>query len=207
MILLKGSPKGISLFVNDTDFDTGREELKEKLTASKDFFKNADLSVYMTSNTLTEAEVFLMRETVEKVLAETNITFMDNEPRMVPMQHSPLEDLAADEGVTKFFRGTVHAGETVEYDENLVVIGDVESGAKVIAGGNVFVMGTLSGSVHAGAGGRRDAAVVAMKLMPEQLMISDLSIKRKQSTIKRLFSNVPEIAYVAKNAIKIEQYT
>lgn len=207
MIILKGSPKGISLSVDDTDFDTGREELKEKLTQNKDFFKDAELSVYMTSNTLTEAEVFLLRETVQQVLEETTVCFIDSEPRMIPQQHSPLEDLEADEGITKFCRKTIKRGETVEYAENLVVIGDVEAGAKVIAGGNVFVLGALYGSVHAGAGGRRDAAVVAMKLMPERLMISDLSVKHKQSAIKRIFSNVPEIAYVSKNAIKIEQYT
>ena len=83
----------------------------------------------------------------------------------------------------------------------------VEAGAKVVAGGNVFILGSLYGSVHAGAGGRKDAAVVAMKLMPERLLICDLSVKVKQSAIKRLFSNVPEIAYIAGNAIKIEQYT
>lgn len=207
MITLKGSSKGISLSIDDADFETGREELIEKLTQNKDFFKGAELSVYMTSNTLTEAEVFLLRETVERVLENASIRFIDSEPRMIPMQHSPLEDLAQDEGITKFCRKTIKQGETVEYGENLVVIGDVEAGAKVIAGGNVFVLGALYGSVHAGAGGRKDAVVVAMKLMPEKLIISDLSVKVKQSAIKRIFSGVPEIAYVSRNTIKIEQYT
>lgn len=207
MIILKGSPKGILVSVDDTDFETGKKELFEKLSASKEFFKGIDLEVFLTSNTLTETEVFELQPEVIKALPETNINFIDHEPKMIPKKHSPLDDLDSDEGITRFLRKTVKTGETVEYDNNIVIIGDVEAGAKVVAGGNIFVLGTLFGTVHAGAGGKRDAAVVAMKLMPEALMISDLSVKVKQSTIKRIFSNVPEIAYVEQNSIKIEQYT
>ena len=207
MIILKGSPKGISVAVDDTDFETGRAELIEKLSASKEFFKDIALEVFLTSNSLTEAEVYLLQPAVREALCETDVTFIETEPKMIPKKHSPLDELGPNEGITKFCRKTVKAGETVEYDNNLVVIGDVEAGAKVVAGGNVFILGSLYGSVHAGAGGRKDAAVVAMKLMPERLLICDLSVKVKQSAIKRLFSNVPEIAYIAGNAIKIEQYT
>lgn len=71
----------------------------------------------------------------------------------------------------------------------------------------MFVLGALYGSVHAGKNGKKDAAVVAMKLMPERLVIDEFSAYVKQSAFKRLFQNVPEIAYVYENAIKIEQYT
>lgn len=207
MIILKGSPKGILVSVDDTDFETGKKELAEKLLASKDFFKDITLEVFLTSNTLTEAEVLFLQPIVRESLAETEVIFIETEPKMIPKKHSPLDELGADEGITKFVRKTIISGEIVEYDKNLVIIGDVEVGAKVVAGGNVFVLGSLLGSVHAGAGGGRNAAVVAMKLMPEELLISDLSVKVKQSAIKRMFSNVPEIAYVVGNAIKIEQYT
>jgi len=207
MILLKGSPKGILVSVDDTDFETGKKELLEKLLASKEFFKGITLEVYLTSNALTEAEVFLLQPVVEEALSDTQVVFIDEEPKMIPKKHSPLDALGADEGVTKFCRKTVKAGETVEYTDNLVVIGDVEAGAKIVAGGNVFILGALYGSVHAGAGGKKDAVVVAMKLMPQTLQISEYSTIVKQSAIKRLFFGVPEIAYVSQNAIKIEQYT
>lgn len=207
MIILKGSPKGISVSVDDTDFYTGREELIEKLSASKDFFKEISLEVFLTSNSLTEAEVFELQPVVREVLSETEITFLEEEPKMLPKKHSPLDELGLDEGITKFCRKTITAGEVVEYDQNLVVIGDVEAGAKIIAGGNVFVMGSLYGSVHAGADGRQGAAVVAMKLMPERLKIGEYSTFVKQSAMKKFFHSVPEIAYVYENTIKIEQYT
>lgn len=207
MVILKGSPKGISVSVDDTDLQTGKKELSEKLLSSKDFFKGIELDVYLTSNSLTETEVFELFDVVKKALLETKVNFIEQEPKMIPKKHSPLDDLEQDEGITKFLRKTIKNGETVEYDNNIVIIGDVEVGAKIKAGGNVFVMGTLYGTVHAGAGGRQDAVVVAMKLMPEKLMIADYSTSVKLSAIKRIFSNVPEIAYIYKNAIKIEQYT
>ncbi len=208
MIILKGSPKGILVSVDDTDLETGRAELASKLSASKEFFKEISLEVFLTSNSLTEAEVWELRPVVEEVLCETEVVFLDYEPKMIPKKHSPLDELGDDEGITKFVRKTVSAGETVEYENNLVIIGDVEAGAKVSAGGNVFVLGTLSGIVHAGAKGKPDAVVVAMKLMPERLSIGEFStFVKPPSAIKRFFSSVPEIAYVAENAIKIEQYT
>ena len=207
MIILKGSPKGISVSVDDTDIETGKKELAEKLFASKEFFKDIELDVYLTSNFLTELEVLELRPAVISALSETKVKFIDEEPKMIPKKHSPLDDLSYDEGVTKFLRQTVKSGESVEYDNNIVIIGDVEAGAKVTAGGNVFVLGTLFGTVHAGADGRRDAAVVAMKLMPDKLMIADMTAAVEHSTIKKLFSNTPEIAYIYKDLIKIEQYT
>jgi len=207
MIILKGSPKGISVSVDDTDFETGSKELAKKLSASKEFFKEISLEVFLTSNSLTEAEVWDLQPVVEEVLCDTEILFLDHEPKMIPKKHSPLDELGDDEGVTKFVRKTVLAGETVEYENNLVVIGDVEAGAKVIAGGNVFVLGALCGDAHAGASGKKDAVVVAMKLVPERLSIGGLSTFVKPNAIKRFFSNVPEIAYIAENTIKVEQYT
>ncbi|MGO0943801.1 septum site-determining protein MinC, partial [Clostridioides difficile] len=41
------------------------------------------------------------------------------------------------------------------------VMGDINAGAKVVAGGNVFVMGKIEGFVHAGAEGNEFAYVVA----------------------------------------------
>jgi septum site-determining protein MinC len=47
----------------------------------------------------------------------------------------------------------------------------VESGGRVIADGDIFVWGTLHGSVHAGAAGDSSAIVGALVLAPSQLRI------------------------------------
>ena len=207
MVILKGSPKGIMISVDDTNYENGQKELAEKLSASVDFFRGAELSVFLTSNSLTEAEVFFLRDTVCRTLTETTVEFITEEPKMLPQKHSDIDALDEDESVTKYVRRTVKSGETIHFEHSLMIIGDVEEGAKVSAGKNVTVMGNLFGVVHAGAGGNRHAVIIAGKLMPQKLMIADMSVPVKQSTIKRLIAGKPEIAYVFKNTIKIEQYT
>ena len=90
-----------------------------------------------------------------------------------------------DEGVTKFVRKTVLSGEVLEYEKNIIIIGDVERGARVSAGGNVFVMGALLGAVTI-----HDAAsvVVAMKMLPEYLDIDGVRTTVKASAFKKVFS-------------------
>ena len=122
---------------------------------------------------------------------------------MLPKQHSALDDLGADEGVTKFIRTKITAGEVVEYENNIIIIGDVEKGAQIISGGNVFVMGSLFGAVTVT---NPACVVVAMKLMAENIKIGDLETKVTKSALKK-FLSVPEIAYLTGTEIKIEQYS
>jgi septum site-determining protein MinC len=59
----------------------------------------------------------------------------------------------------------------VRHTGHVVVVGDVNPGAEIIAGGDVVVWGRLRGTVHAGAGGDAAAVVCALVLAPTQLRI------------------------------------
>jgi septum site-determining protein MinC len=80
------------------------------------------------------------------------------------------EELPA-EGGAVLVRRTLRSGQTVRHTGHVVVIGDVNPGAEIIAGGDVVVWGRLRGTVHAGAGGDDDAVVCALALTPTQLRI------------------------------------
>jgi len=67
---------------------------------------------------------------------------------------------------------TLRGGRTVRYDGHVTVIGDVNPGAEIVAGGNVIVWGRLRGTVHAGALGDESAVVCALDLVPTQLRIA-----------------------------------
>lgn len=70
-------------------------------------------------------------------------------------------------------RETVRSGRSVWHEGHVVVLGDVNPGAEVIATGNVVVWGRLRGLVHAGAGGDAAAVICALDLNPTQLRIAD----------------------------------
>lgn len=203
MITLKGTPKGIMITIDEESIDIAREELAKKLNESAGFFNEESIEVFLTSATLTEAEVYSLRTMVEVSLINTKVIFIETPPKLLPKQHSPFDDLSEDEGVTKFVRKTVSAGEVLEYEKNIIIIGDVEKGACVKANGNVFVMGTLSGAVCIG---NASSVVVAMKMIPEYIDIAGVRTSVKASAFKKVFS-APEIAYLFGDEIKIEQYT
>ncbi len=80
------------------------------------------------------------------------------------------EEVLPSEGAV-LVRRTLRSGQTVRHTGHVVVIGDVNPGAEIIAGGDVVVWGRLRGTVHAGAGGNDDAVVCALVLAPTQLRI------------------------------------
>ena len=207
MVTLKGSPKGIMIMVEESQLNLAEAELIAKLSESAEFFNEDSLEVFLTSSLLTEAEVYSLRPVVEKGLKNTKVVFIEEPPRLLPKQHSPLDDLEQNEGITKFVRTTVKSGEALEYENNIIIIGDVEKGARVRAGGNIFVLGSLFGEACAGKDGKKDAVIVAMRLMAEKIGIGEILTTPKTSPLKKFLPGVPEIAYALNGEIKIEQYT
>lgn len=108
-----------------------------------------------------------------------------------------------------FYRGTLRSGQSIEFASSIVVIGDVNPGAKVVAKGNIIVIGSLKGAAYAGVGGSKNAFIIALDMDPMQLRIGDLYArspdagkgllkKRKQPTKEM------QIAFVEGNNIYIE---
>ena len=75
---------------------------------------------------------------------------------------------------TLYHRGTLRGGQALHNLGNLVVIGDVNPGAELIASGDIVVFGALRGVAHAGAQGDRASRVIALELAPTQLRIATL---------------------------------
>lgn len=104
-----------------------------------------------------------------------------------------------------YFRGTVRSGQTLEFPGNLVILGDVNPGAYVMASGDIIVMGRLNGVVHAGAEGEERAVVIGAQFNPSQLRIAQY-IGRSPDENPRSTSKRPqtEKAYIKDGAIVIE---
>ena len=207
MVTLKGSPKGIMILIDSENAEIAAFELQEKLIETAEFFNEDELEIFLTSQTLTEAEVYSLRPVAEKLLKNTKAVFIETPPKLLPKQHSLLDELSDDEGITKFVRKTVKSGEVLESDYNLIVIGDVESGAVVRSKENIFIMGSLFGTAVAGCDGKSDSAIVAMRLLAEKVEIAGIAKSIKTGALKKLLPGVPEIAYISEGEIKIEQYT
>ena len=82
-------------------------------------------------------------------------------------------DAAERHSQLQIHQGTLRAGDVLETDASLLVLGDVNPGARVSAAGHVLVWGTLRGVAHAGNAGDAKARIVALQLRPLQLRIAD----------------------------------
>ena len=104
-----------------------------------------------------------------------------------------------------YFRGTVRSGQTLEFQGNIVILGDVNAGAYVVASGDIIVMGRLYGVVHAGAEGEARATIIGAHFQPSQLRIAQY-IGRPPDEQPRSRPKQPqtEKAYIKDGMIVIE---
>ncbi|MEZ4591056.1 MAG: septum site-determining protein MinC [Chloroflexota bacterium] len=68
---------------------------------------------------------------------------------------------------------TLRSGRSIYHEGHVVIIGDVNPGAEIVASGDVIVWGRLRGLVHAGALGDETAVICALELSPTQLRIAE----------------------------------
>ena len=98
-------------------------------------------------------------------------------------------------------RGTVRSGDHIEAAGSLLVLGDVNPGARLSAGGHVLVWGRLRGVAHAGCNGDQGARIVAMGLQPLQLRIADVIARGPQEAPP---PGLAEQASLSAGAIRID---
>ncbi|HZZ64165.1 MAG TPA: septum site-determining protein MinC, partial [Candidatus Baltobacteraceae bacterium] len=101
---------------------------------------------------------------------------------------------------THFHSGTMRGGQSLHHLGNVVVVGDVNPGAEIVATGDIVVFGALRGVAHAGAQGDARARVHAIELAPTQLRIATyIAADTSADTVKR----GPETACVQNDRIAI----
>ena len=90
-----------------------------------------------------------------------------------PAVAAPSAEAEPETSGLSIHRGTLRSGDHLQVEGSLLVLGDVNPGARVSAGGDVRVWGRLRGMAHAGCRGAREARIVALQLRPLQLRIAE----------------------------------
>ena len=113
----------------------------------------------------------------------------------------PVDPLAVPNNAL-YLRQTLRSGQSIRHDGTIVICGDVNPGAEVIATGDIIVFGTLRGVAHAGAAGDEDCQIIAINLRPTQIRIASY-IARSPDTVAPPPSKHPEAARVQSAEIHI----
>ena len=94
-----------------------------------------------------------------------------NELGLYGIKKSFNKEIATSE--TKFYKGSIRSGQKMEFEGSLVILGDVNAGAEVLAEDNVVILGILRGMAHAGAKGNKEAIIAAASIESAQIRIAD----------------------------------
>lgn len=148
------------------------KKLSSKLNNLKKLYQDEKTPIRVTGKILKNIEVDEIKNLIQSKI-DVEVSF--DTPTSLGL-HSITRSYNKDTVVseTKFHKGSLRSGQKIEVEGSIVIIGDVNSGAEVIAGDNIVVLGNLRGLAHAGAKGNKDAIIAASALDVVQLRISNI---------------------------------
>ena len=206
-VLIKGNREGINATINMSRFACFEDMLQlliKKLSKGKHFYKGTTMILKLDLESLSKNNVQTLRETLlneielkDIILEDINQDFDKGNEKESKMLSGVYE------GRTKFIRKTVRSGQSINYQGNIVIIGDVNSGSEVYAAGNVIVLGRIRGKVHAGINGNTKAVIAAFLLQPEILRIANVIAMSPDDIEKPRY---PELAKIKDGTIIVEPY-
>jgi septum site-determining protein MinC len=185
-IQIKGIREGLLVTLGEGHWPDVQAALLEEIARKADFFRGARLILDVENHILNAATLGKLRD----LLSDLNLSLwavLSASPTtqqtaqtlgLATRIHQARPEEAAppppgfEEGEALLLRRTLRSGSRVEHPGHVTVIGDVNPGAEIIAGGDVVVWGRLRGLVHAGAEGDPEAVVCALDLSPTQLRIA-----------------------------------
>ena len=198
-VIFKGTKDGITvIFDAEAPFDILCEQLEKKVVEAGKFFDHVKTAMAFKGREFTEAE----EETLLQIIAKhatMDITFVKTDNNELKELSELLAKEMSPSNLTKFHRGSLRNGQKIEFDGSVVVVGDVNPGAEIKAGGNIIILGQLKGMAHAGCKGDADAFITAIFMAPVQLRIADIITRFPEENKKG--PKPPEYAFIQNGQI------
>ena len=169
--------------------------LKKKIIELKNLYKDDKTPILVTGKVLKNKEMDEIQNIVKRFI---NVQIDFDSPKVLGLhgiKKTFYKEVATSE--TKFHKGSLRSGQRLEFEGSLVIIGDVNAGAEVIAGENIVVLGNLRGLAHAGAKGNKDAVIEAVEIEALQVRIADIvkEIEKDEYGIRKIRTS----AYINEN--------
>src|SRR5438876_1253732 len=197
-IAIKGTRNGLLLTLEpETPFSELLNALSHRLSEAPGFFRGASLALDTTRRNLriserTQLEALLANYQMSVTSLEQTLIAKHNEREVISSSDIGSDPFIAseitseqtqeqtyrldprDSDDTLFLRRTVRSGQEIHHASNIVILGDVNPGAEIVASGDIIVWGVLRGMVHAGYPNNGNAIVCSLLLAPVQLRIAHL---------------------------------
>ena len=206
-VKIRGGKHGINVKL---DANASYEDIKKDMASgfkdAEKFLGEEKLAISFDGRSLTQEQ---QEELVDIVHQNCNVHIVciidqnsEQENRFRKSVTDALKEFDASTG--QFYKGHLRSGQVLEFEQSVIVIGDVNPGASIISKGNIIILGSLRGTAYAGASGKKNSFIVAMYMHPIQLRIADV-FARASDGIKEAAE--PRIAFVEDENIYIEPLT
>jgi septum site-determining protein MinC len=216
-VQIKGIKEGLLVTLGEGEWSVLRIQLLDYVADQVDFFKGARVALDIGNHILHAAELGSLRDK----LSEQGITLwaiLSNSPTteqtaqmlgMATRLSKPRPERVTRRGEATpegeeclFINKTLRSGFRVEQAGHVVVLGDVNPGAEIIAEGNIVIWGRLRGTVQAGVKGDENAVVCALEMTPTQMRIANVvaAIGTRKGKL------TPEIAFLKEKQIIFQSW-
>ncbi|MDP1547741.1 MAG: septum site-determining protein MinC [Anaerolineales bacterium] len=206
LVQIKGIRDGLLATFSDAPWEEQWTALLSQISERPSFFQGARLALDVGTQALKVNDLVELRDLLSErnvslwaVVSESPLTEQTaqllglatriSKPRPEE-QRQPVETVAEDTAL--FITKTIRSGTRIEFPGHVVIVGDVNPGAEIVAEGNIIVWGRVRGMVHAGSKGDRSAYICALDLSANQLRIAD----EVSATLKPQKDPQPEVASI-----------
>jgi septum site-determining protein MinC len=224
MVVIKGIKDGLLVSLSASEeWHSITTDLAARIDQQSSFFAGARITIELGERPVPKHELSSLKALLERrglslwtVLSDSQTTIEAAQAldlktstinRIPGRDESEGTETASEEegAVGLMIRRTLRSGRTIHSAGHVVVLGDVNPGAQIVATGDVIVWGKLRGSVHAGADGDESAVVCALDMSPTQLRIARHITTSPPD--KRRRQPKPEMASVRQGQIIVEAWT
>lgn len=166
---IKGDQRGLRLIAKH--FSSSEEllqDLRQTLEDKAQFLGQSSLSIEVSGQALTPA-LFGQISAVFQDFPTVTLRGIQQEDSqgLRTLERRSLETAAP----PKVVRHTIRSGQRLSHSGDLIIVGDVNPGATVTAGGDVMIFGWLRGTAYAGQPEDGARAIYALRFDPSQLRI------------------------------------
>ena len=193
IVSIKGTRNGLLIILDPNhDYEEIKKTLLSKMESARGFFKGAKFTLSQGNQEIPATQ----KEELESIclkyglipntgkaasINSNNITEINpgiSKPGRKTTSVSAQSDLGE---AAMLVRRSLRSGQRITHESHIIVLGDIHPGAEVISGGNVLVIGSCRGMVHAGAGGNASAKIIARRLEPTSLSIAGKRLSQELS--------------------------
>ena len=182
-VVIKGNKAGMSVYMDpELPFQELLQAVAKKFKETARFWGAAQMTLTLEGRSLTADEEFQIINTITENSSIEILCLIDSDAKRIERCEKALNEklMELSSSTGQFYKGTLRKGDVLESEASIVIIGDVERGAKVTAKGNIIVLGSLKGAACAGVAGNKNAVVVAFEMAPNQVKISDITFHKAE---------------------------